>query len=75
MNLVYELGIFYVFFEMINNVLVVLLIGFEREIIRMQVNDFNSQWKEYYVRQQFGVEYDYKVVMNIMNINISFGVV
>lgn len=35
MNLVYELGIFYVFFEMINNVLVVLLIGFEREIIRM----------------------------------------
>lgn len=75
MDLAHDLGTSYVLFEMTNNAPVVLPIGFEREITRMRVNDLNSQWKEYHVRQQSGVEYDYKVVMNITDINISPGVV
>ncbi|MBX2872369.1 MAG: hypothetical protein KTR30_09725, partial [Saprospiraceae bacterium] len=64
MDLAHDLGTSYVLFEMINNAPVVLPIGFEREMTRMSVNDLNSKWKEYHVRQQAGVEYDYKVVMN-----------
>lgn len=75
MDMAHELGTSYVLFEMTNNAPVVLPIGFEREITRMRVNDLNSLWKEYHVRQQSGVEYDYKVVMNITDINISPGVV
>ncbi len=75
MDLAHDLGTSYVLFEMINNAPVVLPMGFEREITRMRVNDLNSKWKEYHVRQQAGIEYDYKVVMNITDINVSPGVV
>lgn len=75
MDLAHDLGTSYVLFEMTNNAPVVLPLGFEREITRMSVNDINSKWKEYHVRQQAGIDYDYKVVMNITDINISPGVV
>lgn len=75
MDLAQELGTSYILFEMTNNAPVVLPLGFDREITRMSVNDLNSKWKEYHLRQQEGVEYDYKVVMNITDINVSPGVV
>lgn len=75
MDLAHELGTSYILFEMINNAPVLLPLGFEREITRMSVNDLNNKWKEYHIRQQSGIEYDYKVVMNITDINISPGVV
>jgi len=75
MDLAQDLGTSFILFEMTNNAPVVLPLGFEREITRMSVNDLNNRWKEYHLRQQSGVNYDYKVVMNITNIDISPGVV
>lgn len=75
MNLAHELGTSYILFEMTNNAPVVLPLGFEREITRISVNDLNSKWKEYHTRQQSGTAYDYKVVMNITDIQVSPGVV
>lgn len=75
MNLAQELGTSYILFQMTNNAPVVLPLGFEKEITRMSVNDLNSRWKEYHTRQQSGTAYDYKVVMNITDIQVSPGVV
>lgn len=75
MNLAHELGTSYILFQMTNNAPVVLPLGFEREITRISVNDLNSKWKEYHTRQQSGIAYDYKVVMNITDIQVSPGVV
>lgn len=75
MELAQELGTSYILFEMVNNAPVVLPIGFERELTRISINDLNDRWKEYHTRQQTGVDYDFKVVMNMTAILVSPGLV
>lgn len=75
MDLAQELGTSYILFEMVNNAPVVLPIGFERELMRISTNDLNDRWKEYHTRQQTGIDYDFKVVMNMTAILVSPGLV
>jgi len=66
-----DLGKTRVLFKMHNQSRVYLPAGFEREILRVGIEDMNSRWNEFHLKPQLGLEYDYEVKMNLMDIEVS----
>ena len=68
-----ELGTVYVLFKMENRSHSILSRDFEREIKRISVRDLESKWKAVHLSPQKNREYDYNVVMNLRQIEVSPG--
>jgi len=66
-----NLGTTYILLTMKNNSRTLLPRDFEREITSFTTHQMNSRWKEYHVQAKTGLNYDYKVVMNFRNIEVS----
>lgn len=71
MQRAHELGTAHIVFEMKNNAHAYLPAHFEQEILRISTNDMNSFWNQFHLNKEEGKAYDYKVVMNIRNIDVS----
>ena len=65
------LGMVNILYKMEQNAPVLLPKDFEQEIERLSVRDLNSEWRSFHLNPQSGVNYDYTVVMNIRDIQIS----
>jgi hypothetical protein len=66
-----DLGTTYVLLTMKNNSRTVLPRSFEREITDITTRDMNSRWKVYHAQPKAGLTYDYKIVMNLRDIEVS----
>ena len=71
MNKAHDLGIVYVLFNMENNSQSILPKDFEREIKRINVSDMESMWRTVHLSPQQNRKYDYNVVMNLRQMDIS----
>lgn len=71
MQRAHELGIVYVLFSIENNSYAILPRDFEKEIKRISVSDMESQWREVHLSPERNRDYDYKVVMNLKQIDVS----
>ena len=71
MAMAHELGRTYILFSMRNNAPVVLPSDFEKAILSMNVRDLESHWQVYHTTKQLDLEYDYAVIMNITNIEVT----
>jgi len=65
------LGTSHIVFEMKNKAPVILPTGFDRELKRITLRDLNQGWKVFHPSMESNFQYDYKVVMNITNIDVS----
>ncbi|MEK7254112.1 MAG: hypothetical protein AAB316_05160, partial [Bacteroidota bacterium] len=66
-----ELGTVHVLFKMENNSRAILPKDFEREIKRVSVRDLDSEWRNVHLNPESGIDYDYTVVMNLREIDVS----
>ena len=65
------LGRTYILFKMVNNAPTILPAAFERELLAIGTYDLESKWKSYHVRAQPRIHYDYEVVINVTDIEVS----
>lgn len=75
MNEAHELGIVYVQFKIENNSFAVMPRDFEREIKRISIADLESKWRRVHLTTKSNIDYDYNVVMNLRNIEVTPGLV
>jgi len=66
-----DLGTTYVLFEVKNQSDKVLPRAFAERILAMSKQDLDSEWKEFYFEAKDGVNFDYKAVFKVRNIDIS----
>jgi hypothetical protein len=66
-----DLGVVNILFKMENNSRSILPKEFEREIKRISVKDLDNRWQKLYLNPASGVDYDYTVVMNLTEIEVS----
>ena len=71
MNQAKDLGMVHILFKMQNNARVILPSDFERELKRISVRDMDSEWKTFHLRPVSGLNFDYSVVMNITDVEVS----
>jgi hypothetical protein len=71
MGMAHELGTTHILFRMKNNAPVVLPSDFERAILSMNVRDLESHWQVYHTTKKPELDYDYNVIMNITNIEVT----
>lgn len=66
-----NMGISYVIFKMKNTTGVPLPPSFEDELTKISLAELNSEWLSYQTHETKGWEYDYTIVVNMKNINVS----
>lgn len=66
-----NIGTSYVIFKMKNTTGVPLPPSFEDELTKISLAELNSEWLSYYTHETNGWEYDYTIVVNMKNINVS----
>lgn len=66
-----ELGTSYVLFEVKNQSDKVLPRAFFDRVLAIGKSDLDSEWKAYYFDAEPGVQYDYRVVFKVRNVDIS----
>lgn len=66
-----NLGTTYVLFEVKNQSDKVLPRAFAERILAMSKQDLDSEWKEFYFEEKEGMNFDYKAVFKVRNIDIS----
>ncbi len=66
-----NMGTSYVLFKMKNTTGVPLPPTFEDELTKISLTDLNTEWLSYYTHETKGWEYDYTIVVNMKNINVS----
>jgi hypothetical protein len=66
-----RLGTSYVLFEVKNKSNKILPNDFDDRILDISKNDLDSEWKSFYFENTSGVKFDYKVVFNVRNVDIS----
>ena len=66
-----ELGTTHILFEMENNAQVVLPEEFEKEVLRMGTDELNNEWNRFYLTNPNNRNIDYKVKMNLTQIDVS----
>jgi hypothetical protein len=71
LNQARDLGTSYVLFEVKNQSATVLPRGFAERLMAISKQDLDSDWKSYYFEAKPGVQYDYKAVFKVRNIDIS----
>ena len=70
-----DLGTTRILVKVKNNANVIMPLALERDIRSLSVRDLNSFWQSYYTEQANGVQYDYEIILRIMDIQISPGFV
>ena len=66
-----NLGTSYVIFKMKNTTGVPLPPSFEDELTKISLTELNSEWLSYYTHETKGWEYDYTIIVNMKNIDVS----
>lgn len=66
-----DIGTSYVLFKMKNTTGVPLPPSFEDELTKISLSDLNGEWLRYYTREVKDMDYDYVIVVNMKNINVS----
>ncbi len=66
-----NLGTSYVLFEIKNQSGAILPRNFQDRVLAISKYDLDSEWKAYYFESKPGIQFDYKVVYKINNIDIS----
>ncbi|MES2138563.1 MAG: hypothetical protein V4511_02565 [Bacteroidota bacterium] len=66
-----DIGTSYVLFKMKNTTGVPLPPSFEDELTKISLTDLNGEWLRYYTHEVKGLDYDYVIVVNMKNINVS----
>lgn len=66
-----DIGTSYVLFKMKNATGVPLPPNFEDELTKISLSDLNGEWIRYYTSEVKGMTYDYTVLVNMKNINVS----
>lgn len=67
MHEAHELGIVHIIYENKNRANASLSYEMRRELESVSLRDFNTFWKRYYAKPVKGIDYDYRIVMNIEN--------
>ena len=71
LNRAHQMGMNFVLVEMRNNSFNVVPSEFENEFNRMSTADLNSLWVDYHTRPVDDLEYDYRVIVNVENIDVG----
>ncbi len=71
MNLAREIGVSHVLVELENNTPVYLPAGFSQSLMELQVYQFNSEWQQYHLERDAKVDFDYRVVLRITDVDVS----
>jgi hypothetical protein len=66
-----QLGTVHVLFSIENHSRQVLPRSFNERVLALNASDLNSSWKRYYVEPVTGVRFDYRAVLNILDVDIS----
>jgi hypothetical protein len=66
-----DIGTSYVLFKMQNTTGVPLPPTFESELTKISLSELNSEWISYYTQEMKGMNYDYTILVNMKNINVS----
>ncbi len=66
-----QLGISHVFVRMMNNSGMIMPERFEQDLLKIYVNNLDSEWLDFATRQQEGLTYDYHIVMNIRQVSVT----
>jgi hypothetical protein len=66
-----DMGISYVLFKMKNTTGVPLPPSFEDELTKISLSELNSEWLNYQTHEVKSLDYDYVIVVNMKNINVS----
>lgn len=64
-------GIVHVLFEIRNETGRILPIGFDDRVLAISKNDLDTKWRRYHFENETGVQYDYKAIFRLDNIDIS----
>jgi hypothetical protein len=65
------MGTSYVIFKMRNTTGVPLPPSFEEELTKISLNELNGEWLKYQTYENKGLNYDYTILVNMKNINVS----
>lgn len=71
LNRAKDLGTSYVLFKMKNTTGVPLPPTFEDELTKISLTELNGEWIQYYTHETKGMNYDYTILVNMKNINVS----
>ncbi len=66
-----NLGTSYVLFKMKNTTGIPLPPSFEDELTKISLAELNGEWLSYYTHETKGWDYDYTIIVNMKNINVS----
>ncbi len=66
-----NMGTSFVLFKMKNTTGVPLPPTFEEELTKISLTDLNSEWLQYHTNTVSGLNYDYTILVNMKNINVS----
>jgi hypothetical protein len=66
-----ELGTSYILVDVQNNSGRILPIFFSDRLLAMSKRDLDSEWKDFSFQKQNGIDYDYRVVFKVRNIDVS----
>ena len=66
-----ELGRTYILFKMTNTAPTILPAAFENELLAIGTYDLESRWRSYHARPLNRIQYDYEVVINVTEIEVS----
>ena len=61
--------------EVENNAQAILPRRFEQSLTRITTGELNDQWRAFYVNEQQDINFDYKVIMNITDVQVSPSIV
>ena len=75
MNLARDLGTIHILVNVRNSSRAILPADFNALLTRMGVADLNSTWRTYYTSPVAGITFDYQVVMNIQQVEVSPGLI
>ena len=70
-NKAINIGTSYVIFKMKNNTGVPLPPSFQDELTKISMSELNNNWLQYHVNEVKGLNYDYTILVNMKNINVS----
>ncbi len=70
-----HLGTTHILLTVENNSPSLLPYGFEHELLELRSTDLNREWQQYYLQERPGQQYDYHMVMRLMEVVVTPGVV
>jgi len=66
-----KLGTIYYYVTITNNTYKILPQTVEDNLLNISVSELNKNWKQYDMRRQSDITYDYRIVMNLLNLEFS----